>query len=300
VILSEDQYGFSSLLALDLKTGAKLWEAARTDSSGSFGTPVLWRNNGTDEIVVASWGHLEGYDLKTGAQRWFVEGVTGLVCTTPVTADGMLYFAAFSNASVDSPLGTWEEFVKKYDKNGDGEVTFDEFDPDRRDYFRGLDVNRDGKITKEDWDLRKARDAHCENLLVAVKPGGKGNITDTHVAWKFRKGLPYVPSPLQYDGRVYLVKDGGLMTSLDAKTGEPFYVQERLGAESSYYASPVAADGRIYVASVAGKLTVVKAGGDKPEILHQVDFGDRILATPALVGNKLYLRTAKKLWAFGS
>ena len=90
------------------------------------------------------------------------------------------------------------------------------------------------------------------------------------------------------------------MTSLDAKTGEPFYVQERLGAESSYYASPVAADGRIYVASLAGKLTVVKAGGDKPEVLHQVDFGDRILATPALAGNKLYLRTAKKLWAFGS
>jgi outer membrane protein assembly factor BamB len=61
----------------------------------------------------------------------------------------------------------------------------------------------------------------------------------------------------------------------------------------------VAADGRIYVASLPGELTVVKAGGDTPEILHEVDFGERIFATPALVGDKLYLRTETKLYAFG-
>jgi outer membrane protein assembly factor BamB len=109
-----------------------------------------------------------------------------------------------------------------------------------------------------------------------------------------------VPSPIYYDGRIYYVKDGGLITSLNAKTGEAFYTQERLPeAAGTYYSSPVAADGRIYVASLQGKLTVVKAGGEKPEILHQVDFGDRILATPALVGDKIYLRTTGKLWAFG-
>ncbi|MBI4627017.1 MAG: PQQ-like beta-propeller repeat protein [Verrucomicrobia bacterium] len=90
------------------------------------------------------------------------------------------------------------------------------------------------------------------------------------------------------------------MSSLDPKTGQPFYAQERIGANGNYYASPVAADGRIYVASLPGKLTVVKAGGDKPEILHQADFGTRIFATPVLVGDKLYLRTATHLWAFGT
>ncbi|HEY3855937.1 MAG TPA: PQQ-binding-like beta-propeller repeat protein [Verrucomicrobiae bacterium] len=299
VIVSRDQFRFSSILALDLKTGAKLWETPRPDSPGSFGTPVLWRNNGVDEIVVAARGRLRGYNAKNGVERWLVEGITAFVCTTPVVDDGMLYFAAWSNGAVDSPMPKWEDFLKEYDKNGDGQVTFDEFDAQSRDYFRGMDVNRDGKLTKEDWDLMNSSKIRCENIMVAVKPGGTGNITDTHVAWKFRQGLPYVPSPLEYDGRIYLVKDGGLMTSLNAKTGEAFYVQERLGADGSYYASPVAADGRIYVASVSGKLTVVKAGGDKPQILHQVDFGDRIIATPALVGERLYLRTAKKLWAFG-
>ncbi len=120
--------------------------------------------------------------------------------------------------------------------------------------------------------------------------------------WRVRniiRGLPYVPSPLFYDGRIYLIRDGGLLSSFEAKTGNPYYTQERHDAEGSYYSSPVAADGRIYVASLAGKLTVVEAGGDKPVILHQADFGERIFATPALVGDQLYLRTQTKLYAFG-
>ncbi len=91
-----------------------------------------------------------------------------------------------------------------------------------------------------------------------------------------------------------------MLSSFDAKTGTQYYTQERLEAPGSYHASPVAADGRIYLISETGKLTVVKAGGDKPEILHQADFGERIVATPALVGDKLYLRTETKLYAFGA
>jgi hypothetical protein len=89
-----------------------------------------------------------------------------------------------------------------------------------------------------------------------------------------------------------------MLSCFDSKSGKSFYLQERVNALGSYYASPVAAAGRIYLASMPGKLTVIKAGGDKPEILHQADFGERIFATPALVGDRLYLRTAKHLWAF--
>ena len=299
VLLNRDQYRSSSLLALDITTGATLWETPRPEARGSCGSPALWDDNGVEEVVLGASGLLKGYDLKTGAERWQVEGVTGLVCTTPVIADGMLIFAASSNAVANSPLPTWEAFARTYGKSPDGEITFDEIPAARRDYLRGLDVNHDGKLTREDWVLRKERTAHSENVLLAIRPGGRGDISHTHVAWQFRKGLPYVPSPLVYDGRVYFVKDGGMLTALDIKTGQPYYVQERLGAAGSYYASPVAADGRLYLASVPGKVTVVKAGGAKPEILHQADFGERILATPAIVGDVLYLRTETRLWAFG-
>src|SRR5205823_12481591 len=94
-------------------------------------------------------------------------------------------------------------------------------------------------------------------------------------------------------------KNGGMLSSFDAKSGKPYYLQERLNADGNYYSSPVAADGRIYLASVNGKLTVVKAGGEKPEILHQAEFGERIYASPAIVGDNFYLRTKTALYAFG-
>jgi outer membrane protein assembly factor BamB len=300
VLLNRDQYQYSSLLAVDLATGKKRWETPRPESSGSFGTPVLWSNNGTDEIVFAGTAQLKGYDLKSGAERWAIPGVTGTVCTSPVVGEGMLFFAAWSPGQADSPRQSWEKFLQTNDKNGDGAVQIEELPESRRDYIRSFDRDRDGKITTEDFERIKAGDARADNVLVAVKPGGQGDISETHVAWKYRRALPYVPSPLYYEGRIYLVKDGGLMSSLDAKTGEPFYAQERItGANGNYYMSPVAADGRIYVASLPGKLSVIKAGGTKPEVLHQVDFGVRILATPALIGERLYLRTATDLWAFG-
>ena len=229
-----------------------------------------------------------------------VEGVTSYACTTPVAGEGLLFFGAWSDGKADQPLPAWEKFLAEYDKNKDGVVTLDEFDESSRDFFRGYDVNRDGKIDKSDWDRITAALAKGENVLVAVKPGGRGNITQTHVAWKATRGLPYVASPLLYDGRIYFVKNGGMLSSLDARTGKAYYTQERLEAPGSYYASPVAADGRLYLVSVSGKLTVVKAGGDKPEILHQAEFGERIFASPALAESNLYLRTRSTLYAFGA
>ena len=298
VVLNRDQNEKSSVLAVDLRTGKKVWETPRPENHGSFGTPILWRNSGMDEIVTPGSVRLNGYDLKTGKERWVFEGVTAFSCPTPVVGDGLLFYAGWSPGKSDSPWPTWEGFVEKNDKNKDGEITLDEFDDQMRDFARGMDVNRDGKVTKSDWDLLQARTAKGKNVLVALKPGGTGEISTSHLAWKFDRGLPYVASPLLYEGRIYLFKDGGMMSSFDAKTGKDFYLQERLNATGSYYSSPVATDGRIYVASLPGKLTVVKAGGEKPEILHQADFGERIFATPALVDNNLYLRTAKHLYAF--
>ncbi|MEO7319291.1 MAG: PQQ-binding-like beta-propeller repeat protein [Chthoniobacteraceae bacterium] len=300
VLLNRDQDQGSTLLAVDLDTGKTVWETPRPEASGSFGTPIIWKNDGVDEVVLAGGLRIKGYDLKSGTERWVVEGICAFVCTTPVVGDGMLFFAGWSPGKGDFPWPNWEGFLGQFDKNDDGVVLLDEIDAASRDFMRGLDKNRDGRIMKEDWDALAAATAKSRNVMLAIKPGGHGDISATHVAWNFTRGLPYVPSPLFHEGRIYLVKDGGMISSLDAKTGTPAYTQERLDAIGSYYASPVAADGRIYLASLPGKVTVVKTGGDKPEILHQAEFGERIFATPALVGDKLYLRTATHLWAFGA
>lgn len=300
VLVNRDQYQYSSLLALDVKTGGKLWEASRPDVAGSFGTPTLWKNKGVDEIVLGGSARVRGYDLATGAERWMVEGITRFVCTTAVVGgDGILYFGGWSSGQADAPFARWENFLRAYNKNGDKAVTFDETPLEKRDSLRGLDKNRDGTLTEEDFDLLRASDPRADNVLLAIKPGGTGDITETHVAWKYRRALPYVPSPLFYEGRIYFVKDGGVLSSVDAKTGEAHYAQQSIDAAGNYFASPVAADGRIFLASSLGKVTVVKAGGSAPEILHQADFGARIHATPVLVGETLYVRTATHLWALG-
>jgi outer membrane protein assembly factor BamB len=299
VLVSRDRDQQSSLLALDLQTGEKVWETPRPDAYGSFGTPIFWQNNDVEEVVLPGSLRLKGYAIKTGKEDWVIDGTTAFACTTPVVGDGLLFFAAWSDGKADDPWPAWDKFLEKFDKNKDGAITLDEFDDASRDYYRGFDVNRDGKIDKSDWDQLMTAVAKGENVMLAVKPGGRGNISQTHVAWKVTRGLPYVASPLLYEGRVYLIKNGGMISSFDAKTGKPFYMQERLNADGNYYSSPVAADGRIYTASVPGKLTVLKAGGDKPEILHQAEFGERIYASPAIAGDNFYLRTKSSLYAFG-
>lgn len=297
VILNRDQDRNSSLIAISLKDGKKLWETPRPQAMGSFGTPIIWRNDGTQEIVTPGSIRLNGYDLKTGAERWVFEGVTPFACTTPVVGDGHLFFAGWSPGKADSPFPAWAMFSERFDKNKNEAIEMEELPSADREYLRGLDVDASGTLTKSDLEKIQARNAKGENVLVAIKPGGTGNISKSHGAWRFTRGLPYVPSPLYYDGRVYIIRDG-MVTSLDAKTGQANYTQERIGANGSYYASPVAADGRIYFVSLPGKLTVIGSGGDKPEVLHQVDFGESVFATPAIVANSIYLRTKSKLYAW--
>ena len=300
VFVNRDQIKDCSLLAVDLRTGRKAWEAARPDVTQSFGTPILWKNGGADEIVLSGSLKLKGYDLKTGAERWSLGGMPSFTCTTPVVGDGLLFFAGWAPGKGDGGMPSFADLAKQFDKNGDGAITPDEVaGTPMASFFKSMDFNRDGRITAEDLATLQANMAKGENVLVAVKPGGHEALTESHVAWKQTRGLPYVPSPLHYRGRVYLVRDGGIMSSFDAKTGQPHYQQERIDALGNYYASPVAADGRIYVASITGKVTVLAAGGEMPKVLHHADFGERISATPALVEKALYLRTATALFAFG-
>ena len=300
VIINRDVLTNSSLICLSLKTGKKEWESPRPEATTSYGTPILWNDNGLDEVITPGALVLKGYDVKTGRNRWMLGGVTHVPCTTPVVGDGLLYFAGWAPGKADDPWPSWEEFLKEYDKNKDGVITEDDLGAQHWSYMKGLDIDRDGKITKADYDVLISFTAKGQNVLVAVKPGGSGDISSTHVAWKVTRGLPYVPSPIYYRGRVYLVKDGGLVSCFDAKTGAIVWDQERLPASGGYYASPVAADGRLYLAALNGKVTVLNALGEKSQVLSEASFGEKIEATPALAGARLYLRTASKLYTLGS
>jgi outer membrane protein assembly factor BamB len=125
-----------------------------------------------------------------------------------------------------------------------------------------------------------------------------GALADTAVRWSLERGIPEIPSPLLYRGRLYTVQDGGLLRCLDPETGREFY-RERLGPLGRYSASPIAADGRIYLVSATGTVVVAMAG-DTFQKLAQSSLGEPVMATPALVGDRIYLRSGKHLWAFAT
>lgn len=134
------------------------------------------------------------------------------------------------------------------------------------------------------------------NYLSAVRLGGSGNVSKTHVAYTLRTATPYVPTPLYRDGRVYWVSDTGMATAIEASTGREIW-SERLGAE--FFASPVMIDGRIYCPSVKGELFVVGTG-EKFELIARNSVLEGSHATPCVDGGRLYVRTFTHLLCLGS
>ena len=116
--------------------------------------------------------------------------------------------------------------------------------------------------------------------------------------WRHQKSLPDVPAVLLYRGVLYLIRNGGILQTLDPKSGEALYQGRVREAIDSYYASPVAADGKVYLLSQKGLAAVLRADAE-PETLAVNDLGEEVFATPAIADSRLYLRTASQLYCFG-
>jgi outer membrane protein assembly factor BamB len=130
---------------------------------------------------------------------------------------------------------------------------------------------------------------------MAIRPGGKGDISKSHVLWRVDTGAPYVSSLVYYDGLLYMAGDVGVLSAIDAKTGQRIW-QERTGGV--FTASPVAADGKIYLLSEDGQ-TIVLAAGKTPRVLARNRLNARQLASPAISGGRIFIRTDDAVIAIG-
>lgn len=301
VVLVQDHDVGSFIAAYDKATGKQVWRVERSEFLRSYATPVLWEHSGRKEVVVAGTLRIVGYDLATGAENWTVGGVSRIVNMTPVVGpDSTLYAACFSpggeGPDQTPPPPVDELFASDADK--DGAIVESEFpDNQYKRRFSQIDRNKDGRISRDEYTAVRKALVDGRNVVLAIKPGGFGDVTKSHVKWEFTKQIPYCPSPLLHDGVLYMVKNGGILTTLDAATGKPLK-QGRLRATGDYYASPVAADGKIYLLSEAGELTVLSAGPEWKEI-HRVAFDGDGHGTPALADGKIYARIGTTLYAFG-
>ncbi len=319
--LDTDQGG-SRLLALKRATGETAWETPRPLFSCGWSTPVVWPGKGKPQIILLGSKKLTAYEPADGKELWSVAGFPIETAPSPAFDDQQVFACSAGVGGRSNPKfegSGWMDLMQ-FDANKDGKIQFAEVPesyrlvlrpelpeghPGRllpfpvRGMLEGMDKDKDGAVSKEEWDSAMgAFESMDTPVLMALRPGAADGAGNQRVAWKLLRGIPEVPSPVYYRGKLFLMRDGGLLQCLAADSGSVLY-QERLGAPGGYSASPVAADGRVYLASQSGTVTVIDAGSDQLRILASNALGEKITATPALVDDKLYVRTDKHLFAFG-
>lgn len=304
VVLNEDHDVDSFLIALDRRTGRTVWKTPRPGFTRSYSTPVVWQHHGRTELVVAGALQLTGYAPETGERRWTIDGLARIVNTTPVVDGDTLYVASWAPGG-DAPGGEdrigmepWADAAKQFDTNSDGEIAKTELPegPVLTRFFR-IDLDQNGRLNQKEWEAHARVFEQARNQLMAIRPRADGTVSQSCIAWTWHRGLPSVPSPLAYRDEVYLLRNAGIFTSLNAKTGER-QRQARVPGRGNYYASPVAGNGLVYVASERGVVSVLEAGPQWKTVSTH-DFEERILATPALHKGRVILRTDAAVYCFG-
>lgn len=303
VIINQDHDADSFLMALDKRTGDPIWKTDRSEFPRGFSTPVITGEGADREIIVAGTLRIAGYDFATGHEKWTVRGIARIVNTTPVIGDGGIIYLSVWTPGGDTgeeriKIAPWAEALARDDKNHNGVLDPNEpSDPAVKSRFDHFDRDKDEKITEAEYESYRRIFEDSHNVAMAIKPGGHGDVTETNVLWKYDRMLPYVPSPIFYGGCLFMVKTGGIFSSLDAATGKPIK-QARLSGKGDYFASPVIGDGKIYLVSEDGELTVVSAEGQWNELCH-ASFSGPVYGTPAIADGRIYVRTNKGVYCFG-
>jgi outer membrane protein assembly factor BamB len=234
ILQCDEENGASSfIVALDKKTGKKIWRTQRKVQV-SWSTPLLVRTARRAELVTSGSEFVIAYDPATGSELWRHKGVESNAIPSPVANKEMVFISAGFPAKV----------------------------------------------------------------AMAITLGGTGDLADA-VAWKYAKGTAYVPSPILYGDYLYLTTDRGILTCLDARTGEVKYEGGRVPVPATFTASPIAFDGKILMTSEDGDTFVVKAG-PKHEIIGTNSVGEPVYASPAVADGNIFIRGERSLYCIGS
>ena len=292
-----DQRTNSFIVAVDARTGRVRWKTERS-ARDAYSTPAIYTPKaGATQVLVLGANILDAYSLETGERLWWVTNVGSSPKGVPVLGDQMVYISA--PGADESYYPPYDVTLKKYDKNNDRLIYREEMKADAGEYehFGWLDSNNDGYVDEREYDAVRNYRASGYGVT-AIRLGGTGDVTRTHVVWRVNKAHPNIPAPLLYGGVLYLMKEGGIVSSLNPLTGEVLKTGRTPEALEEYYSSPVAADGKVFVLSASCKATVLKAG-PQWEILAVNDFREECWATPAIAGNNLYIRTHNAMYSVG-
>jgi outer membrane protein assembly factor BamB len=275
-------FGTGQLVALD-HTGTPVWSKNLAKEYGAFdiqwghaSSPVLFQ----DSIILLAYhspaSYIVALDKRTGAVKWKVDKAPGQESySSPIVVQG----PAGHELIVNSNSG-----VESFDPaTGQSLWTYPE-------------VNRFPiPVAMVDNGMLYLSRGYRSSPFMAIRLGGRGDITSTHVAWRVPTGGPYVSSLVHYQGLIYMSTDNGILSAVDAKTGARLW-QERVGG--TFSASPIAGDGKIYFLSEGGETIVIRAGRTF-ELVSRNRLDGHFVASPAASGGRVFLRADDRLFAVG-
>jgi len=278
-------FGTEGLYAYDMN-GKLAWKAdlgkLGTVGMGTGTSPILYENlvilqcdeeNGAASFIVA-------LDKKTGKEMWRTPRKIQVSWATPILVP---------TAKRTELITSGTEAIIAYDPASGKELW----------RHKGVESNAiPSPVANQEMVFVSA--GFPAKIAMAIRLGASGDLTDSaNVAWKYAKGTAYVPSPILYGDYLYLTTDRGILTCLDAKTGEVKYEGGRIPIPATFTASPVAFDGKILLTSEDGDTFIVKAG-PKHEILGTNSVGEPVYASPAIADRKIFIRGEKNIYCIGN
>lgn len=276
-------FGSEGLYAYDMK-GKLIWKAdlgkLGTIGMGTGTSPIIFENLLLMQCDEESGGasFLIALDKKTGKEVWKTPRKVQVSWATPVlvrTAKRAELIASGSEAVIAYDPATGKELWR----------------------HKGVESNAIPSPVANDETVFVSAGFPAK-IAMAIKLGGSGDLAET-VTWKYEKGTAYVPSPILYGDYLYLTTDRGVLTCLDAKTGQVKYEGGRVPIPATFTASPVAVNGKILLTSEDGDTFVVKAG-PVHEIVGTNTVGEPVYASPAIADGRIFIRAEKNLYAIGN
>jgi len=302
LLLVVDQAQGSYMMSLSARNGETQWRRERRPApGGAYSSPVVFQPPGeAAQLVTFSPFEVAGFSVETGEKLWWFGGLPPQPKATPLVAGGTIYVYARSFFGDGLPvIPPFQAAIETSDRDKDGRISKEEAPEGPAKQFYGVvDRNKDGLLDAAEWaGMMEA--AAPKSSVTAIRPRGRGDLTSSAAVWRLERNIPDVPTPVLYRDSLYMVQNGGIVTTLDPATGAIRRQGRLTGALGDYYASPVAADGKVYFTSREGKIAVVRAAADW-ELLAVNDLGEECFATPAITGGDLYVRTAAAMYRFSA
>jgi outer membrane protein assembly factor BamB len=304
----------SLLLSIDKITGKTHWERKRPGPASAWSTPTLWQYDGKPIVLFYEPYHLRACYLKDGKDAWSVPGLADEPVTIPQTMDDRVIVTSYNLRTNREALGlpTFASLLQECDRDGDGALNIEECkinksilsrpeadgqgDHPLRMFVRLLDADKDGFIREEEWPRIHSWIDPWEHANGVIAIDALGQETSPALAWQYPENVPECATPLIWKERIYFVRNGGVVTCLDWRTGAKLF-SERIAGGGPYYASPIAADDKLFFASARGELTMIEAS-ELPKQLSTLKLGEPIWSTPAIIDHRLVVRSESTMWLF--